>query len=343
MPSQSANILCRGDNVKFTGGSLSSIAQPTPINAGSYHGRKVAFDSRPNKIFAILCNERAVNTAATATLPFGTTTVNGIASSVIPFESCIQSCGDYTPPATSSTSCVGVVWVATAQTPSNAEPSLGRCVGSVSYQAENPPPVDGAAGSNTQDQVRGARLLDSAVPNRGRVNDAIYFQSNVLGVDLSLCGTDGRYDGAWVNVQQRLGAFRAGNSMSWLISCSKDQSFAGTTAFTDVNDRWTRTSAGGLNQPGPGPKTADDCLRMCAWIQREGGGTTTCKSWEWGPPTSGLLLASGGLAAGEANFNALTSWKRSIFDQGAIGRYKRDLWAEERSEDWMKPDLVLPG
>lgn len=136
----------------------------------------------------------------------------------------------------------------------------------------------------------------------------------------------------------------------------------------DTGEEWTKRTT--LAQDGALPATAGDCARLCAWITREWadntpGVTQTCDSWDWvGDATTGVcflytarqltgqelarnsspkpnVFASGGKAENLNQQNFVTSWKRSLDTGMFAGRYKRDLWVEERSEDWMKPDVIL--
>lgn len=223
----------------------------------------------------------------------------------------------------------------------------------------SPPQILGAPDTNTNGQIRAARLL-AASGARALVNDAIYFQTNISGIDLGVCSGGTKYDGAFINTQLRLGNFRSGGQTTHIISCSTTETFAGTTPILlNLDDQWTTR---GLS--GPGPRSADDCLRLCNWMRTENTASGLCESWEWSTVssvtsckmwsnrvittdvqrTSGKtgIIASGALVnANQANY--VTSWKRSINDFDFVGRYKRDIWVEERSEDWMKPDLILPG
>jgi hypothetical protein len=233
-----------------------------------------------------------------------------------------------------------------------------------------------ASNSYPNGQWRGARLLQSGTGPKSRVNDAIYFLSNqaASNTNLGLC-TNNAYNGSFIAVQQRNGPFRSGNSGSWFVTCGATDSYAGGTANTNAGGEWTARAGLTANVAGAYPANADDCGRLCGWMYRDNGDSSTlwpntCGSWEWvvnpggaaanngnngvcnlysdRSVTNGQLslvagrtnvVAAGGRAGGIFQTTGVTSWKRSL--DGAAGRYKRDLWVEERSEDWLKPDLIL--
>jgi hypothetical protein len=241
--------------------------------------------------------------------------------------------------------------------------------------SDSPPQVLGSAFANYPiGQYRGARLLaDTGV--RSRVNDAIFFMSNNAAdkVNLGLC-QDGNYNGGFYNVQQRNGPFKSGNGLHFIVTCGNTDSYASGTQLVTLTE-WGKRSTGGANANNPQvtgtlPANADDCARLCVWIQAEFVSTgdanynTNCQSWEWQGSTfdqgvcnlfSGVnagaggvtklnpgktgIFAAGGRVGNQANY--VTSWKRSINPGEPAGRYKRNLMVEERSEDWMRPDVVL--
>lgn len=161
--------------------------------------------------------------------------------------------------------------------------------------------------------------------------------------------------------------------MNYLVTCGSTDSYGVGTPLDTAAEWSKRNSVGADPTPyvtGALPATADDCLRLCGWVFRESGTmgyTTTCNAWEWigASTTSGVctlypdrsttgnpaqiqkttakvnVIAAGARANGVIQSDFVTSWKRSIFPGEFAGRYKRDLWIEERSEDWMKPDLIL--
>lgn len=249
----------------------------------------------------------------------------------------------------------------------------------LTYPLNSPPQLGGVASSTYPiGQYRGARLL-SASGDRARVNDAVFFMSNNVQnkVNLNLC-VNGAYNGGFYSPQQRNGPFRPGNSALFFVTCGNTDSYSGGTQLNTAAE-WTKRSdpanTATYNNPnvvGALPGNADDCARLCNWITLEFVSTTDanyntqCISWEWvgaafdngrcdmftsrpdlvgnsvpkAAPKSGIF-AAGVRVQNVFQTTGVTSWKRSINGGEFAGRYKRDLWIEERSEDWMRPDVVL--
>jgi hypothetical protein len=131
------------------------------------------------------------------------------------------------------------------------------------------------------------------------------------------------------------------------------------------------------NVTGARPANVDDCARLCFWVAQEQNTvptgstvtpyTTTCNAWSWvgtafdtgscflysavntgGNPAQIVnrnngngVFAAGGRTGGNTQSTGVQTWKRSVSEGKVIGRYNRDIWLEEREEDWMKPDLIL--
>lgn len=229
----------------------------------------------------------------------------------------------------------------------------------------SPPEVVGSSNNYPLDQRRSARLL---TPARPKVDDLVFYQLADLGQNLNLC-ENGNYDGSFVITQQIAGAFRQGFEMTHLISCGTD-SYAAGTPISDTDAQWVERGQTGS------PANPDDCNRLCAWLYirwsdapgNQKDSLPRCESWDWAfdsaasankcfmynsrivnsdnmqkstTPRDGVVV-SGGNARNLKQSSYLTSWKRSL-TFGESSRYKRNLWVQERSEDFMKPDLILPA
>jgi hypothetical protein len=306
-----------------------------------------------SRVYDIGCGSRIVNPGSTG---------NQVLSGSRTFEDCIQQCNL---PANTGT-CIGAYWKQTTQRTSGY---LGTCTLCTANgdNTDNPAQLVGGGLGTGIDDFRVARLL---TPSKPRVNDAIWYMAADRTQSLNLC-TNGNYDGSFVNTQQRLGPFRTGTTMHWLVTCG-GQHYAnvGTSTAIDVATQWQTRNGGDLTLT---PQNADDCQRLCGWHYQENADASNsnagCQAWIWtgtsntagtcymytrrngtplvltsaAPPggISGSIWAAGGWAQGITQVNNLNSWKRSINPGEQAGRYKRSIWIQEREEDWAKPDLIL--
>jgi hypothetical protein len=201
--------------------------------------------------------------------------------------------------------------------------------------------------------VRTARLLTSVAP---LIYDMTYLLAPSPQYNLGLCtGPNANYyDRVFIGVYHQDNSIRPTRYDTWYVSCLGYSFYQSGDASSLLNTTAAAQTYGvGL------PQTADDCARLCDWINYtdgDGGNNAgNCRLWHWmntgvcnlyysrGSPST-LAQVSGVVAAGMSRSNTGSeytaySYKRSLPPGvGPSRKHVRDTLAET---DPMAPDAII--